>query len=153
MKPQQQYVGLDVSLEQTSVCAVDDAEATIWRGKCKSTPEGIHYVVAKHAPEAVRIGLETGQLATWLFHELKSRQLPVNCIDARHAKAALSLHINKTDANDARGIAQIVRVRLVGAILLEHNDEWAVQRARYMTLETIAPLREDPIFKLPGMAA
>ena len=42
--------------------------------------------------------------------------------------------------------------RLVGAILLEQNDEWAVQRARYMTLETIAPLSEDPIFKLPAMA-
>jgi len=43
--------------------------------------------------------------------------------------------------------------RLVGAILLEQNDEWAVQRARYMTLETIAPLSEDPIVKLPAVAA
>jgi len=43
--------------------------------------------------------------------------------------------------------------RLVGAILLEQNDEWAVQRARYMTLETIAPLSEDPIFELPAVAA
>jgi transposase-like protein len=42
--------------------------------------------------------------------------------------------------------------RLVGAILLEQNDEWAVQRARYMTLETMAPLSEDPIFKLPAVA-
>ena len=44
-------------------------------------------------------------------------------------------------------------IRLVGAILLEQNDEWAVQRVRYMTLETIAPLSEDPIFKLTAMAA
>jgi hypothetical protein len=43
--------------------------------------------------------------------------------------------------------------RLVGAILLEQNDEWAVRRARYMTLETIAPLSEDPTFKLPAVAA
>jgi hypothetical protein len=43
-------------------------------------------------------------------------------------------------------------VRLVGAILLEQNDEWAVQRARYMTLETIAPLSDDPIVKLPAVA-
>jgi transposase len=76
MKPQQQYVGLDVSLEQTSVCVVDDTGATIWRGKCSSTPESIRAVVAKHASEAVRIGLETGQLSTWLFHELRARQLP-----------------------------------------------------------------------------
>src|SRR5947209_13813470 len=43
--------------------------------------------------------------------------------------------------------------RLVGAILLEQNDEWAVQRARYMTLETIAPLRDDPIISLPALAS
>ncbi len=43
--------------------------------------------------------------------------------------------------------------RLVGAILLEQNDEWAVQRARYMTLETMAPLSDDPFVKLPAVAA
>ena len=42
--------------------------------------------------------------------------------------------------------------RLVGAILLEHNDEWAVQRARYMTLETITPLSNDPVVSLPALA-
>ena len=42
--------------------------------------------------------------------------------------------------------------RLVGAILLEQNDEWAVQRSRYMTLETIAPIQDDPIIGLPAMA-
>ena len=44
-------------------------------------------------------------------------------------------------------------LRLVGAILLEQNDEWAVQRARYMTLETIAPLSNDPVVGLPLVAA
>jgi len=44
-------------------------------------------------------------------------------------------------------------VRLVGAILLEQNDEWAVQRARYMTLETIAPLSDDPTVSLPAIAS
>jgi transposase-like protein len=43
-------------------------------------------------------------------------------------------------------------IRLVGAILLEQNDEWAVQRVRYMTLETIVPLGDDPIVSLPTMA-
>ena len=43
-------------------------------------------------------------------------------------------------------------VRLVGALLLEQNDEWAVQRARYMTLETIAPLSDDPFISLPAVA-
>jgi putative transposase len=44
-------------------------------------------------------------------------------------------------------------VRLVGAILLEQNDEWAVQRARYMTLETIAPLSDDVAVSLPAIAS
>jgi len=44
-------------------------------------------------------------------------------------------------------------IRLVGSILLEQNDEWAVQRARYMTLETIAPLGDDPLISLPAVAA
>ena len=118
----QQYVGLDVSLEQTSICVVDDAGAPIWRGKCRSTPESIHAVIAKHASEAARIGLETGQLSTWLFHELRARRLPIICIDARHAKAALSLQINKTDANDAHGIAQIVRVGWYREIAVKSMD-------------------------------
>jgi hypothetical protein len=42
--------------------------------------------------------------------------------------------------------------RLIGALLLEQNDEWAVQRGRYMSLETIAPLSDDPIIKLPAVA-
>ena len=43
--------------------------------------------------------------------------------------------------------------RLVGAILLEQNDEWAVQRSRYITLESIAPIGDDPLVSLPNLAA
>ncbi|RUW82249.1 MAG: IS256 family transposase, partial [Mesorhizobium sp.] len=43
-------------------------------------------------------------------------------------------------------------VRLVGALLLEQNDEWAVQRARYMTLETISQMSDDPLISLPAVA-
>jgi transposase len=57
----------------------------------------------------VRVGLETGQLSNWLTLSLRRRGVPAVCMDARHAKAALSLQINKTDANDAFGLAQVVR--------------------------------------------
>ena len=49
----QQYVGLDVSLEQTSICVIDDAGTVLWRGKCRSTPESIHAVIEKQAPQQI----------------------------------------------------------------------------------------------------
>lgn len=120
-------VGLDVSLDQTSVCVVDDSGAIFWRGQCKSRPDDIIATVQRHAPGVVRVGLECGQLSTWLFHELKAHGLPVICIDARHAKAALSLKINKTDANDAYGIAQIVRVGWYKEVTVKSMDTHAVR--------------------------
>jgi transposase len=53
--------------------------------------------------------METGPLAIWLWHGLRELGLPIDCINARHAAAALSLQVNKTDTNDAHGIAQVVR--------------------------------------------
>jgi len=105
-----QYVGLDVSLKETSISVVDEADKTIWRGRTASTPDDIAEKLLARAPHAVRIGLECGQLSNWLYHGLKSRGLPVICIDARHAHATLSLKVNKTDTNDAQGLAQLMRV-------------------------------------------
>src|SRR5512132_1966110 len=102
----EQYVGLDVSLKETSLCVVDQTGTTLWQGKCASTPECIAAVLARRAPGATRIGLESGLLSTWHWHALKALGLPVVCLDARHVKAALSLRLNKTDANDAEGLAQ-----------------------------------------------
>ncbi len=104
-----QYVGLDVSLEQTSICVVDINGKPLWQGKCASTPEALAAVIRTKAPGVVRIGLESGPWSSWHWHELKRLGLPVVCLDARHAEAALSLPLNKTDQNDARGLAQIVR--------------------------------------------
>jgi transposase len=110
MSKRSQYVGLDVSLKETSIAVIDEDNKVVWRGRVASTPETIAKALKKHAPRAVRIGLEAGQLSSWLYHGLVAKGLPVICIDARHAKAALSLKVNKTDANDALGLAQIMRV-------------------------------------------
>jgi transposase len=127
MQPIAQYVGLDVSLDEAKACVVDETGKIVWRGKCASTPEEIEQLVRQHAAGAVRIGFETGLLSVWLYHELKKRKLPVVCIDARHAKAALSVQINKTDANDANGIAQIVRVGWYREVLVKSMDAYAVR--------------------------
>jgi transposase len=122
MDQQQHYVGLDVSLEITSICVVDDKGIVVWRGKCATTPEAITEAVRRYAPAAVRVGLETGQLSNWLTLNLRRRGLPVVCLDARHAKAALSLQINKTDANDALGLAQIVRTGWYREVAVKSMD-------------------------------
>ena len=103
------YVGLDVSLKLTAICIVDQAGKIVREGTVASNPEAIAAFVKSHAPHVVRIGLETGATSTWLWTELKKMGLPIICIDARHAKAALKMQINKSDRNDAFGIARIMQ--------------------------------------------
>src|SRR3712207_6062971 len=101
------YVGLDVSLEATSVCVLDEAGTVVWRGKVASTPEAIAAAGEARASRVARIALETGPLGPWRRHAPRALGLPVVCLDARHAKAALSVQLNKTDSNDVHGLAQI----------------------------------------------
>ena len=103
------YVGLDVSLKETSICVVDGKGKIVSEGTVNSEPAAIAEFVGSKAKDAVRIGLETGPTTTWLWHELRALGLPVICIDARHATAALSMQINKSDRNDAAGLARIMQ--------------------------------------------
>ena len=103
------YVGLDVSQRLTAICVVDDSGRRLWRGQCPSDPEQIERTVRRHGGDDARIGIETGPMTPWLVHELRGRGLAVTCLDARHARAALKMQINKTDQNDAEGLAQIMR--------------------------------------------
>jgi transposase len=103
------YVGLDVSLKQTSICVVSETGSIVREGVVDSDPEAITAFVRSKAPDAVRVGLESGPTATWLWTELRRLGVPVICIDARHAKAVLKMQINKNDRNDAVGIARIMQ--------------------------------------------
>jgi transposase len=103
------YVGLDVSLKETSICVVDGSGKIVSEGTVLSEPLALAEFLRAQAGSAKRIGLETGPTTTWLWHELRALGLPVICIDARHAKAALSLQINKSDRNDAVGLARIMQ--------------------------------------------
>ncbi len=105
----ERYVGMDVSLKETSICVVDGSGQIVSEGTVISEPAAIAAFIKTKAAGAKRIGLETGPTTTWLWHELRALGLPVICIDARHAKAALSLQINKSDRNDAVGLARIMQ--------------------------------------------
>lgn len=104
-----EYVGLDVSQAMTAVCVIDDSGDVVWRGGCRSTPESIASVLRRRAPHAAGVGLETGPLAVWLWHALRDLGFEVVCLHARAAALALKLQANKTDGNDAHGLAQIIR--------------------------------------------
>ena len=116
------YVGLDVSQKTTTLCVVDGDGHRLWRGECISAPEQIARVVMQRAGADARIGVETGPMTPWLVHELRSLALDVVCLDARHAKAALRIQLNKTDRNDAEGLAQIMRTGWFRAVHVKSFD-------------------------------
>jgi transposase len=106
------FAGLDVSVKETSVCIVDDTGKTIRELKAASEPAALLAVLNTPAYHFKRIGLEAGPLSQWLFSTLAEAGLPVICVETRHMRAVLKAQINKTDRNDARGIAQMMRVGL-----------------------------------------
>jgi transposase len=105
----EEYIGLDVSMKETAV-SIRRAGERIWRGKCASDPSIVAELIRKRAPSVKRVVFETGPLSVWFYHSLRVEGLPAICIDARHAKAALDMATNKTDANDADGLAQLAEV-------------------------------------------
>jgi transposase len=104
------FVGLDVSQKMTVICVVDDAGDRLWWGQCPTIPEQITVLVRRQAGDDARIRIETGAMTPWLVRELRNLGLEVVCLDARHARAALKMQINKTDQNDAEGLARSHRV-------------------------------------------
>ena len=106
------FAGLDVSVKDTSVCIVDDAGKIVREVKVTSEPHALLAVLNNPAYHFKRIGLEAGPLSQWLFSSLAEAGLPVICVETRQMRAVLKAQINKTDRNDARGIAQMMRAGL-----------------------------------------
>ena len=106
------FAGLDVSVKDTSICIVDDTGKIVREVKVASEPNALLQVLRNPAYRFRRIGLEAGPLSQWLFSALGEANLPVICVETRHMRAVLKAQINKTDRNDARGMAQMMRVGL-----------------------------------------
>ena len=104
-----QYIGLDVSLKETHLCVVDGAGRVLARGREATHPELLAAAIGDLAPSARRVVLETGGQSSWLHRELTARGVAAVIVDARQARAALGCRLNKTDANDAEGLAQLAR--------------------------------------------
>lgn len=95
-----QYVGLDVSVKEVSICVVNTEGAVLARGTVQTDPDQIAVFVEQHAPDALRVVHESGSMAIWLTRDLSKRGVPIICIDARLTHKALSGRINKTDRGD-----------------------------------------------------
>jgi transposase len=121
------YVGLDVSLKETVVCIVDQSGAIVREAALPSDPETIAEFISANSTNVGRVGLESGATSTWMWTELDRLGLPAICIDARHAKAALSMQINKSDRNDAAGIARIMQTGWYREVRVKGLDSHAIK--------------------------
>ena len=140
------YAGLDVSLKETSVCIVDETGKVCREIKVASHPEDVQRLLQDPAWRLDRIGLEAGPLSQWLFSGLAEAGLPVVCIETRHTKAFLKAQVNKTDRNDARGIAQMMRVNLFRPVhvkTLASQKRRALLTARKLLQEKAIAIEND----------
>jgi transposase len=103
------YAGLDVSLEETAICVVDRTGRIVKEMRAASEPEALVGALRGLDVSLQRIGLEACSLTAWLHDELRAAGLPAICIETRQANAAMKTMPNKTDRNDARALAQIMR--------------------------------------------
>jgi len=116
------YAGLDVSMEETSVCIVDEKGTILREGRVASEPEAIASFLGAFRLPLTRVGLEAGQMSPWLCHELIAAGLPAICIETNHAKAAMQAQQVKTDRNDARGIAHMMRTGWFKAVHVKSHE-------------------------------
>ena len=105
----EEYVGFDVSKEETAFCVKDATGKILSQGKALSDPGSLFEALRDHTLCPARIVLESGTMSGWLARELRGLGMPVDVIDARQAHAVMKLQHNKTDANDAVLLAEIAR--------------------------------------------
>jgi transposase len=109
--------GLDVSVKETAICIVDEAGKIMREAKVPTEPGAIIALLKASGFQYTRVGLEAGPMSQWLVSGLLAAGLPVVCAETRHMKAVLKAQqVNKSDRNDARGIAQMMRVGLYKAV-------------------------------------
>ena len=137
-----QYVGLDVSQKETAMCIVDQDSKVLFEGKVPSAPGVLARMIRKRAPAVERIDFETGAMASLMWHELKRVDLPVVYVDARHAHAARSVRMNKSDPNDARGLAELIRVGWYREVRVKSDESQAV-RSLLVARSRLVSIRRD----------
>jgi transposase len=133
------YAGLDVSYGKTSICIVDVRGKVVHRVEVETTPAAISAALMPFRRNLKLVGQESGNLAAWLQRGLTRNKFPMVCLDARHASSALGASINKTDTNDARGLALLLAR---GVYATAH-----VKTEEAIRIKTVLSLREAIVHK------
>lgn len=144
------YIGLDVSLEDTHICIIDEDGKTLSRLIARTEPDELAQAIKEHAPSVKTIILETGGLSSWLQQGLAKHGLPAVIVDARHAKQALSARLNKTDINDAEGLAQLARTGWYKQVLAKRPVTRRI-RSVMMARELLVRQRRDISNQIRGL--
>lgn len=103
------YAGLDVAMKETFICIVNEEGKRVFESKAPTDPQPIYNELSNSGFKLEKVGLETGSLSIYLTKGLQGLGVNAICIDARKMAAILSVTVNKTDKNDARGIAEAMR--------------------------------------------
>jgi transposase len=132
------FVGLDVSLDETAICVVNEAGDIVKEGKTETDPEAIATWLGAISLPIERLGLEAGPLSPWLYEGLRSAGLLAVCIETRRMKGATAVMAVKTDRNDARAIAQAMRVGWFTAVHVKtaESQELRLLLTNRKTLQT-----------------
>lgn len=120
------YAGLDVSMKNTYICIMDETGQKAFESKCYTDPQSISECLTSSGYKLEKVGLESGSLSGYLTKGLKRLGVPALCLDVRKMAAILSVTINKTDKNDARGIADALRCNHYKEVHLKDEDEEAM---------------------------
>jgi hypothetical protein len=139
--------GLDVSVKETAICIVDETGKVVREAKVTTEPEAIVALLNAAGFSYARVGLEAGPMSQWVVGGLLEVGLPVVCVETRHMKAALKAQqVNKSDRNDARGIAQMMRVGLYKAVhvkTLVSQQERMLLTSRKLLLEKLQDIENE----------
>ena len=133
-------VGLDVSLDETRICVVDDGGRIIRETRAGSEPDAIARAIRHKGRRIGHVGLEAGNLLQWLYEGLVKEGVPVSMMEARHVRAAFAAMHVKTDRHDARGSAQLVRLgwfKRVHVKSLDAQETRALLTARGFLVEKV----------------
>jgi len=126
------YVGLDVSMKKTSLCIVNEQGKIVHESEVKTDPHTLSDAIEKTGLKIELIGFESGSLGHYLTQGFKERALPAVCMDARKMSAILSIRVNKTDKNDARGIADALRTGMFTRV--HEKPQEAINRGAVLSM-------------------